>query len=85
MQMANNAQSQAVREDVTEMRHEIGFLRAEISAHNQGATNSIQAAPSPQWAPAPPYITAPPLPLAPPQPTQAAYNAIPPLPPPDRF
>ena len=37
MQMANNAQSQAVREDVTELRREIGFLRAEISAHNQGA------------------------------------------------
>ena len=68
MQMANNAQSQAVREDVTELRRKIGFLRAEISARNQGAANSSQAALLPQWAPTPPYVTAPPLSLAPPQP-----------------
>ena len=70
MQMASNAQS---REDVTELRREIGFLRAEISACNQGAANNSQAAPLPQWAPMPT-----PPPLAPPQPPQAAYNAIPP-------
>ena len=38
MQMESNAQSQAVREDVTELRREIGFLRAEISARNQGGS-----------------------------------------------
>ena len=74
MQMASNAQSQAVQEDVTELRREIGFLRTEISARNQGAANNSQAAPLPQWAP----MSTPP-PLAPPQPPQAAYNAIPPL------
>ena len=73
MQMASNAQSQAVREDVTELRREIGFLRAEISARNQGAAHNSQATPLQQWAPMPP-----PPPLAPPQPPQAAYNAIPP-------
>ena len=78
MQMASNAQSQAVREDVTELRREIVFLHAEISARNQGASNNSQAAPLPQWAPMPSYVTAPPPPLAPPQPPQAAYNAIPP-------
>ena len=72
MQMVNNAHSQAVREDVTALRREIGFLRAEVRSRNQGAANSIQAAPPPQWAPASPYATAPPPPLAPPQPLQAA-------------
>ena len=78
MQMASNAQSQAIQEDVTELRREIGFLRAEISTRNQGAANNSQAALLPQWAPMPSYVTAPPPPLAPPQPPQAAYNAIPP-------
>ena len=73
MQMASNAQSQAVREDVTELRREIGFLRAEISARNQGAANNSQTAPLPQWTPVPT-----PPPHAPPQPSQAVYNAIPP-------
>ena len=73
MQMASNAQSQAVQEEVTELRREIGFLRAELSARNQGAANNSQAAPLLQWAPMPP-----PPPLAPPQPPQAAYNTIPP-------
>ena len=48
MQMASTAQSQAVREDVTELCREIRFLRAEISARNQGAANNSQAAPLPQ-------------------------------------
>ena len=85
MQMVNNAQSQAIREDVTELRREIGFLRAEISVRNQGAAKNSQPAPPPQWAPAPPYVTEPPPPLAPPQPPQATYNAIPPPPPTDRI
>ena len=59
MQMANNANSQAVREDVTALRSEIGFLRADVNSRNQGAANSNQAAPPPQWAPAPPYVAPP--------------------------
>ena len=80
MQMASNAQSQAVQEDVTELRREIGFLRAEISARKQGAARNSQAAPLTQWAPMPT-----PPPLAPPQPPQAAYNATPSPHPTDRI